>query len=201
MEMLISTHLGLQAVKIWDSGITRIAKGNDERSQGKDRVYWPVHRSYRQLSIVIQQTSIFGYLCAVCRHMSWRHWNLGNSYFLGWWIHTSTWFNLYIRQTLQDTSAKSKSPILPDPTRSYQILPDPTRPTNISWTLQKPVAPTPSTKNNNISWTKIDGRLPGSVNKSKYQKIPTRYGWWIPTWSSGFQIPSGNLLHSYWKWP
>jgi hypothetical protein len=100
----------------------------------------PEGRSHRQLSIVIQQTSIFGYLCAVCRQ-SWRHWNLGNSYFLGWWIHTSTCTSCTSDKPckihLQNQDHLSYQ-ILPYPTISYHILPDPT---NISWTLQKPVAP------------------------------------------------------------
>ena len=188
MEMLISTHLGLQAVKFGIVGL-----------QGLQRQRWEIPRkgpcllaSYPQLSNKHRS------LCCLQTPSSWRHWNLGNSYF---------WVGEFIHQLDSTCTDKPCKIHLQNQNHlSYQILPDPT---NISWTLQKPVAPTPSTKNNNISWTKIDGRLPGSVNKSKYQKIPTRYGWWIPTrygwwiptWSSGFQIPSGNLLHSYWKWP
>ena len=149
----------------------------------------PEGRSHRQLSIVIQQTSIFGYLCAVCRQ-SWRHWNLGNSYFLGWWIHTSTCTSCTSDKPckihLQNQDHLSYQ-ILPYPTIFYQILPTYLGLYKSLWRQYKKQQHILDEDRWSTSWQCEQIEVP----KNTYQV----FLWWI-RWSSGFQIkfiPSGNL--------
>ena len=116
MEMLISTHLGLQAVKFGIVGL-----------QGLQRQRWEIPRkgpcllaSYPQLSNKHRS------LCCLQTPSSWRHWNLGNSYFwVGEFIHQldSTCTDKPCKIHLQNQNHLSYQ-ILPDPTRSYQHILD-----------------------------------------------------------------------------